>query len=131
MARKLFFHMVFRKFIENTNKKQILVSTMFFTNINIFFFKICVVISFQSSPKKVNQIRNNVVCVVTRLNFVFWFALTAGCSNAFQHIFVNQKKWSFRAHISRLCYFLWLWFIYQLMKNNLKSNHLIKNYIKN
>ena len=60
MARKLFFHMVFRKFIENANKKKILVSTMFFTNINIFFL-ICVVISFQSLPKKVNQIRNNVV----------------------------------------------------------------------
>ena len=132
MARKLFFHMVFRKFIENTNKKQILVSTMFFTNINIsFFFLICVVISFQSLPKKVNQIRNNVVSVLTRLNFVFWFALTVGCCNAFQHIFVNQKKSSFRAHISRLCCLLWLWFIYQLMKNNLKSNHLIKNYIKN
>ena len=86
------FHFVLRKFIENTNKK---VCTIFFTNINISFFSPCVVISFQSLPKKVNQIRNNVVCVVAHLVFVFCCALTTGCCIAFQNIFVNQKKSEF------------------------------------
>ena len=39
--------------------------------------------------KKVNQIRNNVVCVVARLVFVFCCAFTMGRCNPFQHIFVN------------------------------------------
>ena len=38
---------------------------------------------------------NNEVCVVDRLVFVFCCALTTGRSNAFQHIFANQKKSEF------------------------------------
>ena len=45
--------------------------------------------------KGVNQIRNNVVCVVARLVFLFYCALTTGRCNAFQHIFVNSKKSEF------------------------------------
>ena len=56
------------------------------------------IINFSEIPiiaKKVNQIRKNVVCVVARLVFVFCCALTTGRCNAFQHIFVNQKKSEF------------------------------------
>ena len=50
---------------------------------------------FSIISKKVNQISNNVVCVVARLVFVFFCALTMGRCNAFQHIFVNYKKLEF------------------------------------
>ena len=39
--------------------------------------------------------RNNVVCVVARLVFVFYCAFTTGRCNAFQHIFGNKKKSEF------------------------------------
>ena len=39
--------------------------------------------------------RNYVVCVVARLAFVFYCALTTGRCNAFQHIFGNKKKSEF------------------------------------
>ena len=39
--------------------------------------------------QEINQIRNNVVCAVGRLIFMFCFALTTGRCNAFKHIFVN------------------------------------------
>ena len=81
---------------------QFLVSTIFFTIMNISFFNLRFDF-FSIIAKEVNQIRNNVVCVVARLVFVFCCALTTGRCNAFQHIFV-----SFTGHISRLCYFLWL-----------------------
>ena len=80
---------------------QFLISRTFITNINISFFNL-------------SQIRNNVVCVVAGLVFMFCCALATGHCNAFQHIFVNQKKWrkleitSFTAHISRTCYLLLL-----------------------
>ena len=41
---------------------------------------------FSIVAKKVNQIRNNVVCVIACLVFVFCCALTTGRCNAFQHI---------------------------------------------
>ena len=50
---------------------------------------------FSIIAKEVNQVRNNVVCVVARLVFVFCCALTTDRCNAFQHIFVNQKKSEF------------------------------------
>ena len=46
--------------------------------------------------KKVNQIRKIVACVVAHLAFLFYCALTTGCCNVFQQIFVNQKNRSFR-----------------------------------
>ena len=99
MART-FFRMVLRKFSEITNTKPFLVSTIFFTSMNISFFNLRFNL-FSIIAKKVNQIRNNVVCVVAHLVFVFYCALTMRSCNAFQHI---------AAHISQLCYFLWLWF---------------------
>ena len=88
MARTLFFHMVFRKFSEITKNKQILVSKISFTINNISFFSLHFDL-FSVIAKEVNQIRNNVVCVVARLVFLFCCALTTGRCNAFQHIFVN------------------------------------------
>ena len=88
MARTLFIRMVLRKLSEITNNKPILNSTIFFTIMNISFFNLRFDL-FSIIAKEVNQIRNNVVCVVARLVFVFCCALTTGRCNAFQHIFVN------------------------------------------
>ena len=90
MTRTLFFHMVFRKFKENTSNKPI------FSQYNVFykykyFFSICVMTSFQSPLKK--SIKSGTMqCVVACLVFVFCCALTTGRCNTFQHIFANQKK---------------------------------------
>ena len=65
-----------------------LVSTTFFTIMNISFFSLRFD-PFSIIAKEVNQIRNNVVCVVARLVFLFCCALIKGCYKAFQHIFVN------------------------------------------
>ena len=91
MARALFFLTVFRKFSEITKKKPILVSTIFFTIMNISFFTLRFDL-FLIIAKEVNQIRNNVVWVAARLIFLFCCALTTGRCNAFRHNFVNQKK---------------------------------------
>ena len=108
MTRALFFVWC----LENSQKlltiNQFLVSTIFFTIMNISIFNLRFDL-FSIIAKEVNQIRNNVVCAVARLVFMFCCALTMGRCNAFQHVFVNWKNRSFTAHISRLCYFLWLW----------------------
>ena len=88
MGRKLFSHMVLRKLSEITNGKSVLISTIFFTVMNISFFNLRFNL-FSIIGKEVNQIRNIIVYVVARLVFVFCCALTTGCCNAFQHIFVN------------------------------------------
>ena len=87
--------------------KQFLVSTIFFTIMNISFFNLCFDL-FLSIAKEVNQISNKVVCVVAHLVFVFWFccALTTSRCNAFQHIFVNQKKSEFYDPYFRTTLFL-------------------------
>ena len=64
--------------------KQFLVSTIFFTIVNISFFSLRFYL-FLIIAKEVNQIRNNVVGVVARLVFLFWGALTMARCNAFQH----------------------------------------------
>ena len=85
-------------FLGNSQKlrktNQFLVGTIFFTIMNISFFNLRFDL-FLIIAKEVNQIRNNVVCVVARLVFVFCCALTMGGCNAFQHIFVNKKKSEF------------------------------------
>ena len=73
---------------------QFLVSRIVFTIINISFFSLHFDI-FSIIVKEVNQIRNNVVCVVARLVFLFCCALTTGRCNGFQHIFVNLKEIEF------------------------------------
>ena len=88
MAITLFFRMVLRKFSVITNNKPIFSKyNISFSNLRFDLFSII--------AKKVNQIRNNVVCVVARLVFVFCCALTTGRCNAFQHIFGNKKKSEF------------------------------------
>ena len=82
MARTFFFRMVLRKLSEITNNKPMLISTIFFTIMNISFFSLRFDL-FSIIAKKVNQIRNNVVCVVARLVFVFCSALATGRCNAF------------------------------------------------
>ena len=52
---------------------------------NISFFSLRFDL-FSIIAKEVNQIRNNVVCVVARLVFVFCCALNTGRCNAFQHV---------------------------------------------
>ena len=69
---------------------QFLVSTIFLTDINIYFFNLCSDL-FSIIGKKVNQIRSN----EARLIF-----LVSPC-NTF-NIFLKNR--SFLAHISRLCY---------------------------
>ena len=88
MGRKLFSHMVLRKLSEITNGKSVLISTIFFTVMNISFFNLRFNL-FSIIGKEVNQIRNIIVYVVARPVFVFCCALTTGCCSAFQHIFVN------------------------------------------
>ena len=88
MARTLFFRMVLKKLSEITNNKPILISTIFFTIMNISFFSLRFDL-FSVIAKEVNQIRNNVVCDAGRLVFVFCCALTTGRCNALQHIFVK------------------------------------------
>ena len=67
---------------------QFLVSTIFFTIMNISFFSLRFDL-FSIIAKEVNQIRNNVVCVVARFVFLFCCALTTGRCNAFQDNFEN------------------------------------------
>ena len=90
MARTLFFRIVLRKFSEITYNKPIFSQCNIFYNHEYFFFDLFSIIA-----KVVNQIRNNVVCVVARLVFVFSCALTTDRCSAFQHIFVNQNKSEF------------------------------------
>ena len=70
---------------------QFLVSTIFFTIMNISFFSLRFDL-FSIIAKEVNQIRSNVVCAVARLVSLFCCAFTTGRCNAFQHIFHKLKQ---------------------------------------
>ena len=67
---------------------QVLVSTIFFTIMDISFFSLRFDL-FPIIAKEINQIRDNVVRAVAPLAFLFCCVLTTGCCNAFQHNFVN------------------------------------------
>ena len=91
MATILFFHMVLRKFMENTDNKPI------YSQYNIFhkykyFFSIYVLISFSIISKKVNQIRNNASHCVARL--VFGVLLCTHCEalQCFSTYFCKSKE---------------------------------------
>ena len=73
---------------------QFLVSATFFANMNISFLNLCLDL-FSMIAKKIHQIRNNMVCVLAPLVFVFCCALTTSYCNAFHHSFINQKKSEF------------------------------------
>ena len=57
---------------------------------NISFFNLHFDL-FSIIAKEVNQIRNNVVCVVACLVYMFCCVLTMGCCNAFELIFRKLK----------------------------------------
>ena len=91
MARTLVFRMVVRKLSEITINKPILSQYSISFNYKCFFFQ-SVFDLFSIIAKEVSQIRNNAVCVVARLVFLFCCALTTGCCNTFQHIFHKLKE---------------------------------------
>ena len=125
MTRALFSVWCLGNFQKSLTKNQFLVSTVFFTNINISFFSPRFDL-FSIIAKKFIQIRNNVVCVLARLVFVFCCLVTTGRCNTFQRIFKSKRNQSFTSHISRLCYFLWLCF-YWLTTYNTYVKVLIQN----
>ena len=87
MARALFVRMDLRRVSEITKNKVLFIQYNIFYSYEIFFslrFNLFPIIT-----KEVNQIRNNVDCIVARIVFLFCCALTTDRSNAFQHIFVN------------------------------------------
>ena len=63
MARTLFFSMALRKFLEITNNKPIFSQYNIFYNYDYLFFSLRFNV-FYIIVKEVNQIRNNLVCVV-------------------------------------------------------------------
>ena len=85
MARTLFFRMLYglRNFSEITSDKPIFSLYNIFYKYKYFLFQFAFWSLF-NHRQKVNQIRNNVVCVVARLVFVFCCALTTGlCFSAY------------------------------------------------
>ena len=88
MARALFFRMVLRKSSEIPNNKPIFSQYNILNIVNISFFSLRFDL-FSIIAKEVNQIRNNIICSVARLVFLFCYALTTGRCNAFQYVFVN------------------------------------------
>ena len=77
MARTLFFVWCLGNSQKLLTTNQCLVSTKFFSIMNISFLNLRFDL-FLIIAKEVNQIRNNVVCVVARLVFVFRCAVTTG-----------------------------------------------------
>ena len=118
-------------FLENSPKllttNQFLVSTIFFTIMNISFFNLRFNL-FSIISKEVKQIRNNVVCIVARLVFVFFCA-----PNAFQHILVNYKKSDFYSPYFQTMLFLvtMRWDVFKLIKNpfiKIKKQLMLTNF---
>ena len=103
---------------------QFLISRIFVANIYISFFSLCFDL-FSIVVKKVNQIRNIVVCVVARLVFMFCCALTTGSCNAFQHISVDQKKQEFYGPYFQTMLFLVTMFWRQNFRESSKSHNSI------
>ena len=86
MVKTLFLRMVLRKLSEITNNKPIFSQYSISYKYKYLFFQSAFNL-FAIIVKKVNQFRNNVVCVVARLVFVFCCELTTGRCNVFQLIF--------------------------------------------
>ena len=124
MTRALFSVWCLGNSQKSLTKNQFLVSTVFFTSINISFFSPRFDL-FSIIAKKFIQIRNNVVCVLACLVFVFCCAVTTGRCNTFQHIFKIKRNQSFTSHISRLRYFLWLCFYW--LKH---ITHMLRSWFK-
>ena len=113
MARTLFFRMVLRFFGNSRKlltKNQFLNSTIFFTIMNIFFQSAFWFISNHLQRIQWNQKQFSLCCSLP------WFRVLLcthyGSLHCFSTYFpkLNKGNHSFLVHISRLCYFLWLWF---------------------
>ena len=127
MARTLFFRMVIRKFSEITKNKPSFGQYNIFYNYEYFFFQSAFDL-FSIIAKKVDQIRNNVVCVAARLVFLICCALLRAVAVLFHIISWIKRNRSFTACISRLYYFLWLCLhAWLLMLNGVALNKLDKN----
>lgn len=92
MAGTSFFHNLFKKFMGNFNQLNFIIQYNIFYKYRYFFFE-SVFKSLLNHRQKVSQIRNCIVCVVTRHVFVFW--PSTGRCIVFQYIFGNQKKSEF------------------------------------
>ena len=111
MTRTLFFRMDLGNSQKLLETNQFLVSTIFFTIINISFLSLrfdpfSVIEVNQIRSKEFSQIRNRVACGVARLVFLFCCAPTTGRCNFFQHIFVNKKKSEFYGSFFQTMLFL-------------------------
>ena len=84
---------------------QFLVSTIFFTNINISFFNLFFGL-LSIIAKKVDQISKNVPFAVARLVFLFCCALITSRCNAFQQFFKYQKESQFYGPYLQIVVFL-------------------------
>ena len=79
-----------------------------------FLFAMIFLISFQSSPKK--SVKSGVtiidlICIAACLFFLYFSVQSMWAIAMFLNIFSETKKQnSFKAQISRICYFLWIWF---------------------
>ena len=98
ITRTLFFHMVLRKFIENTNNKPIFRQCNIFNlfKILIFFRSVLWSLFLFWSPSK-KSVKSETIKSVLYLTLfsLFCCALTTGRCHAFQYFFVNQQKLEF------------------------------------
>ena len=111
MTRTLFFRMILGNSQKLLKTNQFLLSTIFFTIINISFLSLrfdlfSVIEVNQIRSKEFSQFRNRVACAVARLVFLFCCAPTTGRCNFFQHIFVNKKKSEFYGSFFQTMLFL-------------------------
>ena len=93
MAKTLFFRTVLRKLMGNTTKLIFSQSAQWFSQ-NISFFNLLSDL-FSIIAKKINQIRTNIVPVVTPLVFVYCCTLTMDVAMFFNVFSGSQKKWEF------------------------------------
>ena len=93
MAKTLLFRTVLRKLMGNTTKLIFSLSAQWFSQ-NISFFNLLSDL-FSIIAKKINQIRTNIVPVVTPLVFVYCCALTMDVAMFFNVFSGSQKKWEF------------------------------------
>ena len=92
MARRLFLRMALRKFSEITNNQSIFSQYNTFYNYGYFFFFSRHFGLFSIIAKEVNQIRNNVGCVVARLVSLFYCAHSLRAVAMFSTYFRKLKE---------------------------------------
>ena len=122
MARTLFFGMVLRKFSEVTNNKPIFSQYNIFYNYKYFFFQSAFWSLFNHRQRSQS---NQEQCSLFSPCFVVLLCTHYGPLQCFSTYFCKLKKvGSFTTHISKLCYFLWLWFNF-VFSSFSKQDHLL------